>query len=33
MFKSLGMVAEDLLSAGWVYEEAERRGVGLVMDW
>jgi ornithine cyclodeaminase/alanine dehydrogenase-like protein (mu-crystallin family) len=33
MFKSLGMVAEDLLSAGWVLEEAERRDLGLTIDW
>jgi len=33
LFKSLGMVAEDLISAGWILAEAERRGLGLVIDW
>ena len=33
VFKSLGMVAEDLVSAGFVAAEAERRGLGEVIDW
>lgn len=32
-FKSLGMAAEDLLSADLILNEAEARGVGLVLDW
>jgi ornithine cyclodeaminase len=33
VFKSLGMVAEDLISADFVQAEAERRGLGQVIDW
>ena len=33
LFKSLGMVAEDLISAGWVLEEAKRRDLGVVVGW
>lgn len=33
LFKSLGMVAEDLVSADYVYREAERTGAGSVVDW
>ena len=33
LFKSLGMVAEDLVSADFIYREAERRDVGSVVDW
>jgi len=33
LFKSLGMVAEDLVSADAIFREAERRGVGAVVDW
>jgi ornithine cyclodeaminase len=33
LFKSLGMAAEDLLSADWILREAERTGTGLVADW
>jgi ornithine cyclodeaminase len=33
LFKSLGMVAEDLISADFVVEEAKRRGAGAVVDW
>jgi ornithine cyclodeaminase len=33
MFKSLGMAAEDVLAADFIYAEAERQGVGTVVDW
>ncbi|HZL00921.1 MAG TPA: ornithine cyclodeaminase family protein [Caulobacteraceae bacterium] len=33
LFKSLGMVAEDLVAAEFVVAEAERRGLGQVMAW
>ncbi len=33
MFKSLGMVCEDLVSSGFVLAEAEQLGVGTVIDW
>ncbi len=33
LFKSLGMAAEDVISADFIYEEAERKGVGTVVDW
>jgi ornithine cyclodeaminase/alanine dehydrogenase-like protein (mu-crystallin family) len=33
LFKSLGMVAEDLVSADFILHEAERLGVGQVIDW
>lgn len=33
LFKSLGMVAEDLVSADHILHEAERRGVGQVVEW
>jgi ornithine cyclodeaminase len=33
LFKSLGMVAEDLASADFILAEAERRGVGQMVDW
>lgn len=33
VFKSLGMVAEDLVSADFVLAEAERKGLGQVIDW
>jgi ornithine cyclodeaminase len=33
LFKSLGMAAEDVLAADFIYAEAERRGVGTVVDW
>ena len=33
LFKSLGMVSEDLVSADFVLQEAERRGIGVVVDW
>jgi ornithine cyclodeaminase len=33
LFKSLGMVAEDLVSADYIFREAERTGVGPVVDW
>ncbi len=33
MFKSLGMAAEDVLSADFILREAERRNVGVVVDW
>ncbi len=33
LFKSLGMAAEDLVAADFVLREAERRGLGHVIDW
>ncbi len=33
MFKSLGMAAEDLVSAAFILSEAERSGAGLSVDW
>lgn len=33
IFKSLGMIAEDLLSADFVLREAEERRIGEVIDW
>jgi ornithine cyclodeaminase len=33
LFKSLGMVAEDLVSADYILREAERCGVGALVDW
>ncbi len=33
LFKSLGMVSEDLVSADFVLREAERLGVGALVDW
>ncbi|HEY5072345.1 MAG TPA: ornithine cyclodeaminase family protein [Caulobacteraceae bacterium] len=33
LFKSLGMVAEDLIAADFVLREARERGVGQVVDW
>jgi ornithine cyclodeaminase len=33
LFKSLGMVAEDLVSADWIFREAERRGIGQTVEW
>ena len=33
IFKSLGMVAEDLVSADYIFREAERRGIGQTVDW
>jgi ornithine cyclodeaminase len=33
LFKSLGMVSEDLVSADYVLREAERQGIGSVVDW
>jgi ornithine cyclodeaminase len=33
LFKSLGMVAEDLVSADYIYREAVRRGVGEAVEW
>ncbi len=33
LFKSLGMVAEDLVSADFILREAERQGVGQLVDW
>ena len=33
VFKSLGMVAEDLVSADFVLSEAQRRDVGQVVEW
>lgn len=33
LFKSLGMVAEDLVSADFILREAERRGVGQLVEW
>jgi len=33
LFKSLGMVSEDLVSADFVLREAERRQVGQLFDW
>ncbi|HWE45967.1 MAG TPA: ornithine cyclodeaminase family protein [Caulobacteraceae bacterium] len=33
MFKSLGMVSEDVLSADFILREAERTGAGVVIDW
>lgn len=33
LFKSLGMVSEDLVAADFVLKEAERLGVGVVVDW
>ncbi|MFN0177844.1 MAG: ornithine cyclodeaminase family protein [Gemmatimonadales bacterium] len=33
LFKSLGMVAEDLVSADFILREADRLGVGQVIDW
>lgn len=33
LFKSLGMAAEDIVSADWILREAEKRGVGNVYDW
>ena len=33
LFKSLGMVAEDLVAADFILREAERQGVGQLIDW
>ncbi|HEY5106077.1 MAG TPA: ornithine cyclodeaminase family protein [Caulobacteraceae bacterium] len=33
LFKSLGMIAEDLIAADFAVHEAERLGVGSVVDW
>ena len=33
LFKSLGMVSEDLVAADFILAEAERRGVGQVVEW
>jgi ornithine cyclodeaminase len=33
LFKSLGMVAEDLISADFVLTQAQQRGLGSVVDW
>jgi ornithine cyclodeaminase len=33
LFKSLGMVAEDLVSADYIFREAERRGIGQTVEW
>jgi ornithine cyclodeaminase/alanine dehydrogenase-like protein (mu-crystallin family) len=33
LFKSLGMVAEDLVSADFILKEAMRLGVGVEVDW
>lgn len=33
LFKSLGMVSEDLVSADFILAEAERRGVGQLVEW
>lgn len=33
LFKSLGMVSEDLVSADFILAEAERRGVGQMVEW
>jgi ornithine cyclodeaminase len=33
LFKSLGMVAEDLISADFILEQAERRELGKLIDW
>jgi ornithine cyclodeaminase len=33
LFKSLGMVAEDLVAADFIFRESERLGVGQVIDW
>lgn len=33
VFKSLGMIVEDLVAADYVLEEAERAGAGQVIDW
>jgi ornithine cyclodeaminase/alanine dehydrogenase-like protein (mu-crystallin family) len=33
LFKSLGMAAEDVLSADFIYEAAQRQNAGVVVDW
>jgi ornithine cyclodeaminase len=33
LFKSLGMAAEDLVSADWIFREAERTNTGIQIDW
>lgn len=33
LFKSLGMVSEDLVAADYLLREAERRGVGQLVEW
>ena len=33
MFKSLGMICEDLIAADFVLRESERRGVGTLVEW
>jgi ornithine cyclodeaminase/alanine dehydrogenase-like protein (mu-crystallin family) len=33
LFKSLGMIAEDLVSADFILREAERKGVGQLIEW
>ena len=33
LFKSLGMVAEDLISADFVLAQAQQRGLGTLVDW
>jgi ornithine cyclodeaminase len=33
LFKSLGMVAEDLVAADFVYGEARRQGLGQTVNW
>jgi ornithine cyclodeaminase/alanine dehydrogenase-like protein (mu-crystallin family) len=33
LFKSLGMICEDLVAADFVLRESERRGIGTLVDW
>ena len=33
LFKSLGMIAEDLVAADFILTEATQRGVGQVVEW
>ncbi|HTW38454.1 MAG TPA: ornithine cyclodeaminase family protein [Steroidobacteraceae bacterium] len=33
VFKSLGMASEDLVASDFVYREAARRGLGVLLDW
>jgi ornithine cyclodeaminase/alanine dehydrogenase-like protein (mu-crystallin family) len=33
LFKSVGMAVQDAMSAGYVFEQAEQKGIGLMVDF
>lgn len=33
LFKSVGMAVQDAMSAGYVFDQAERKGIGMVIDF